>query len=148
MKSILEQSELGITFELPKPVEVVAEVVKKPSKIEIFAAIEAKINEIKADSIGLASDEGEEEEDDKCCCEEKCNYLMNELGYLYSAISDIRESLWKHKEDGHLPKIPSAGKLKEILSILKLDEDYVVQPQVVYAADGKKSESFVIKAKE
>jgi len=145
MKTVLEQSEFGITFELPKPVEVVAAVVKKPSKVEIFAAIEKKISEIKADSICLVDTDDDDEE---CCCEDKCNYLMSELSYIYRSISDVREALWKHVEDGHLPKIPSASKLKEILSILKLDEDYVVQPQVVYAADGKKNESFVIKAKE
>jgi hypothetical protein len=154
---ILKQSDIGVTFEMPKEEEVIASTPSKPKKIEILAKLEDQLKEIKA-SIDCCSpvletasegEDSEEEdgEDEGCCCSDKCDYLLNELTYIYRSLSDIREALWQHANSGHLPKIPSISKLKEILSILKLDDEYDVQPQVIYASDGKKTESILIKTK-
>jgi hypothetical protein len=152
---VITASELGIKAELPKVEE---KETAKPTPIEILASVEEKIKEIKAECGCCApvcvevevEVESEEEDDSKEKMEEcmyKCDYLMSELSYVYRALSDIREMYWKHVEDGHLPKIPSASKLAEILTILKLDKDYVVEPKVIYASDGKKLESLTISPK-
>jgi len=155
---VITASELGIKAELPKIEEKEN---AKPTPIEILASVEEKIKEIKAEcaccgpvSVEVeveVESEGEEEKDDSKEkmeeCMNKCDYLMSELSYIYRSLSDIREMYWKHVEDGHLPKIPSASKLAEILTILQLDKDYVVEPKVIYASDGKKIESLTIAPK-
>ena len=55
-------------------------------------------------------------------------YLREELSYIYKSMQDHRE--------GHLPKIKSKEQLKRAIKALGLDEEYKVEPQVLYASRG------------
>lgn len=83
--------------------------------------------------------------------------LQNEIDQLHQCLQDVwlklnnlaiqsdgqSNDFWnyvsKHGQ-GHLPPIKSAEQMKSILKTLGLDHDYVVQPQTIYASDGKVKE--------
>ena len=85
-----------------------------------------------------------------CCdCEYDIKYLKSELQYLYRYISDVESALYKHKDSGHLPPIPGAGKMQEILEILNLQDDFEVEKKEIYASNGKKEGvTFTLTAKQ
>jgi hypothetical protein len=92
----------------------------------------------------------------ECCAEKSCcdceydiKYLRSEVQYLYKYLSDLERSFYEHRSSGHLPVIPGAGKMQEILEILKLDGDYEVEKKEIFASSGKKEAvTFTLTAKQ
>lgn len=77
-------------------------------------------------------------------CGIKC--LYDELKYVYNYIYRLEEELYKHKNDGHVPKIPSTTAMKKVIDILGLSDEYKVEPKVIYSSNGTiKSRELVIK---
>lgn len=76
-------------------------------------------------------------------CSEKPAATAEDIQWLHDRINFLREDyyrlsdeIWKHKMDGHLPKLEGAGQMKKALKALGLDEDYEVQKKVIYASTG------------
>ena len=64
------------------------------------------------------------------------SYLQNSMEYLNQRISDLWQQLFAHIDNGHLPPIEGADKMKKALKVLGLDGDYQVQPKVIYSSEG------------
>jgi hypothetical protein len=75
----------------------------------------------------------------KCCdYEYDINYLKSEVQSIYRWIFQLESALYEHSSQGHLPKIPGAGKMQEILEILNLQNDFKVERKEVFASNGKR----------
>lgn len=121
---------------------------KKNKEIKL---ITAKINEIKAlccetpcDAVEIIKNECDINE-----LERTVSYLKDELSYVYRYLYNLEEALYKHKNDGHLPKIPGVTAMKKALEVLGLSEEYEVEQKTIYASSGKKEkEQFIISLKK
>lgn len=96
-----------------------------------FAALNKNFTKIRADY------ETKEEKD------EKMNEIMLEMYHMVDNVHNridktnnylfrIEEALWKHGNEGHLPKL-TPSQLKKALKNCDADEDYKVEPKVIYA---------------
>lgn len=92
-----------------------------------WATIQEKFNIIKAYM------------DVDCCDAIPCvdyNYIDNSIQYLNQRIDNLFQALSNHIDNGHLPPIEGAEKMKKALQVLGIDKDYQIQPTIIYAEDG------------
>lgn len=86
-----------------------------------------------------------------CTCDAKpsFDYVDSQVRYIYQELSYMREALYGHISNGHLPPIEGAERLSKALKVLGLDGDYEVKKQVIYANDGTpEGFSFVFRSKK
>lgn len=79
------------------------------------------------------------------CLQSQLNYLDSRFQWVWESIDRLRESLYEHTSDGHLPPIEGAAAMTKALKALGLDGDYEVVKQTVYASTGEvQSEQFTL----
>ena len=70
--------------------------------------------------------------------------LRFELQSLNEKISYLFKSLYEHTDTGHLPPVISAGKMKQVLDVLGLSDDYQIQPKTIYASMGGEQTGLIL----
>ena len=102
----------------------------------------------KCKDIKFAEDESSEvenpseEDDSKCKMAELAQYvqyLNMSMESLYACMNEIRNDLFDHATNGHLPPFSTPSQMTEAIKTLGLDKDYNVQKRVIYASEGRRS---------
>ena len=70
--------------------------------------------------------------------------LRSELQSLNEQISYLFKSLYEHTDTGHLPPVISTGKMKQVLDVLGLSDDYQIQPKTIYASMGGEQTGLIL----